>query len=349
MGSVIALLAAALLQQPEQLDLFVAKQGDYDTYRIPALLVTAKGAVLAFCEGRKAGAGDAGDIDLILRRSPDGGKSWGPVQVVHEEGGAAKITIGNPCPVQERETGTIWMPFTRNNKAVFVTRSDDDGATWAPPVDVTKDVMKPEWIWVATGPGVGIQTRSGRLVIPCDNKVAGEKGEVRRSHVMFSDDRGKTWKLGGLLGVETNECQVVERQDGSLLLNMRSYHGKNRRAAATSSDGGLTWSEVALEEALIEPVCQASLIALGGGRLLFSNPASKKREKLTVRSSPDDGRTWPASNVLNAGPSGYSSLAVLPDGSIGCLYERGEKTYRDKITLARFTRAWLEGTPTPEK
>src|SRR5205823_14969901 len=130
------------------------------------------------------------------------------------------------------------------------------------------------------------------------------------------------------------ECQGMERSDGSLLINMRSYHGKNRRASATSSDGGPAWSDVTLED-LIEPVCQASLIRLGDrGELLFANPASTKREKLTVRLSRDDGKTWPVARCLHDGPAAYSSLVVLGDVTLGCLYERGEKSPYQTITFA---------------
>jgi sialidase-1 len=168
---------------------------------------------------------------------------------------------------------------------------------------------------------------------------------VLRSHIIYSDDHGATWKLGGVLGENTNECQVIERQDGSLLLNMRSYHQKNRRAIATSKDGGLSWSEVTLDPALIEPVCQASLVRWsdreGKGRVLFSNPASTRREKLTIRLSEDDGRTWPVARLLHDGPAAYSALAVLPDGTLGCLYECGTKSAYEKIAFARFGLDWL--------
>jgi sialidase-1 len=181
-----------------------------------------------------------------------------------------------------------------------------------------------------------------RLVVPCDHTEAGTK--VNRSHVIFSDDGGRTWHRSAALGEKTNECQVVERGDGTLLLNMRSYHGKNRRAVATSKDGGRSWSPVTLDKALIEPVCQASLVRdPARGRLLFSNPASTRREKLTVRLSSDDGRTWPVARCLHEGPAAYSCLAVLPDGAVGCLYERGTRSAYEKITFARFGLDWLSG------
>ncbi len=341
----------ALDEQP----VFTAGEGGYHTYRIPSLIVTKEGTLLAFCEGRKNGRGDAGDIDLLLRRSTDGGKTWGKTQVVWDDG---TNTCGNPCPVVDAATGTIWLLLTHNlgkdteaeivggtgdgSRTVWVSKSTDDGVTWAKPVEITRDVKKPEWTWYATGPGIGIQTKSGRLVIPCDSKS--EKGKVRESHVIFSDDHGKTWKLGGVVGPGCNESQVAELDDGTLLLNMRSFQGNNRRLIATSKDGGATFTKPVADPALIEPVCQASLVRVPGEKntLLFSNPASTKREKMTVRLSRDGGKTWPVSRLLHDGPAAYSCLAVLPDGRIACLYERGVRTPYEKIVLARVSKEWLE-------
>ena len=344
----------------EQSPVFTAGEGGYHTYRIPSLIVTAKGTLLAFCEGRKKGTSDAGDIDLVLRRSLDGGKTWQAMQVVWDD---RTNTCGNPCPVVERSTGTIWLHLTHNlgedkeaaiiagkskgTRTAWVTKSTDDGVTWARPTEITKSVKQPDWTWYASGPGVGIQTKAGRLVIPCDNKVAVTM--ARQSHVIYSDDKGETWKLGGVVGPNCNESQVAELTDGSLLLNMRSYEANHRRMIATSSDGGLTWSQPVEDQTLIEPVCQASLMRYPGDKplLLFSNPASTKREKMTVRLSRDDGKSWPAARQLHAGPAAYSCLSVLNDGTIACLYERGKDKPYDNITLARFSLPWLEqGRPT---
>jgi sialidase-1 len=348
------LLALALLvpRPVEQQVVFRAGDEGYHTFRIPSLIVTKQGTLMAFCEGRKTGNGDAGNIDLVLKRSTDGGKTWGPLQVVWDD---AANTCGNPCPVVDRETGTIWLLMTHNfgtdtearivdgtskgKRTVWVTKSLDDGLTWARPVEITKEVSRPNWTWYATGPGVGVQLRSGRLVIPCDNKVAGTK--AHQSHVIYSDDHGVTWKLGGVVGPKCNECQVVELNDGTLLLNMRSYQAANRRRIATSKNGGLNWTEPMDDPTLIEPVCQASLIR-GPGCLLFSNPASLKREKLTVRHSDDEGKTWSTGRILWEGPAAYSCLALLPEGRIGCLYERGEENPYEMISLAKFTLAWRE-------
>lgn len=327
--------------EPAHTVVWTAGQEGYHTFRIPAAIVAPDGTLLAFCEGRKNSRSDAGDIDLVVKRSNDGGKTWGKLRIISDDG---ENTIGNPCPVVDAASKTIWLPFCRNNDRVFVTKSADNGVTWSQPVEITADVKLPAWSWYATGPGCGIQTKSGRLIVPCDHK----QNRVQHSHVFFSDDHGSTWKLGGALPADTDECQVVERDDGSLLINMRSYHKKNRRAIATSSDGGKTWSPLRHDTALIEPVCQASLIRIphrqgvSGTWLLFSNPASTARAKMLVRLSQDGGATWPRAGLLHAGPAAYSALVVLPDGSVGCLYERGDKHPYETIAFARFSLPWLK-------
>ncbi len=342
--------AAAGLTSPQQVDVFVSGTHGYHTFRIPVVVSCGSGTLLAICEGRKTSRADHGDIDLVLKRSFDGGRTWGTLELVHEEGGDDKITIGNPCPVVDRITGTIWLPFTRDNDDVFMTSSDDDGETWSKPQLITSQVKK-NWNWYATGPGNGIQLRRGphkdRLVIPCDHRVNGitDRRESSRSHVFFSDDHGKSWKLGGATDTKLNECVAVELSDASLMLNMRSFRGNNRRAVSVSRDGGLTWNDPTDDKTLIEPVCQASFIrytgsdSSGKSRLLFSNPASiRDRQGMTVRLSYDEGRTWPKSKVLYEGSAAYSCLSNLPSGKIGLIYERDDY---QKITFARFTLQWL--------
>lgn len=358
----ITLLAVAALPAvaagPAKVDIFVSGTEGYHTFRIPSVIVSTKGTVLAFCEGRKKSRSDTGDIDLVLKRSDDGGKTWGPLQVVWDDG---DNTCGNPCPVVDRSTGTIWLPLTHNlgqdkesqivdgtskgTRTAWITRSEDDGVTWAKPIEITTTTKDPKWSWYATGPGVGIQTRDGRLVIPCDNKA--DKGKTRQSHVIYSDDHGKTWKLGGIVGPSCNESQIVELADGSLMLNMRTYQANNRRLVAISKDGGITWTTPSEDQTLIEPVCQGSILRYtdektgGKKRLLFANPASTKREKMTVRLSYDEGSTWPIGRLLHEGPAAYCCLTVLPDRAIGCLYECGDKSAYDRITFARFDLDWL--------
>ena len=237
-------------------EVYVAGEGGYHTYRIPSLIVTPKGTVLAFAEGRKGGAGDSGNIDLVLRRSTDGGVSWSSMQVLVDNG---PNSASNPCPVVDRNTGTIWLLSTRNlgtdresdiiagtsqaTPTVWVMTSQDEGATWSTPVEITSSVKAQDWTWYATGPGIGIQTRSGRLVIPANH--AEYPGGTHRSHLFYSDDGGRTWMLGGSADPGTNESQVVELTDGRLMLNMRNHPPKpaNFRMVATSTDGGRTLFE----------------------------------------------------------------------------------------------------------
>ncbi|MDQ1913591.1 sialidase family protein [Paenibacillus sp. GD4] len=335
----------------EQMALFVSGQEGYHTYRIPSLLVTEKGTVLAFCEARKNGGGDAGDIDLALRRSFDHGITWEPYRIIADLG---PDTVGNPCAVQDRDTGTIWLLLCRNaedghekdilagraTREVLVMKSVDDGETWSEPKDITSSVKLPEWTWYATGPCHAVQLKSGRLIVPCNHAVLQpeeERSGPYTAHVIYSDDHGESWQLGGIIGENTNECTLAELADGTVYMNMRSYHGRNRRAVATSKDGGLTWSDLVFDETLVEPVCQASVLSDGQGGLLFSNPASTSRERLTVQSSRDGGETWAILQELHPGPAAYSDLALAGDGAVLCLYECGEQRPYERITLARFS------------
>jgi sialidase-1 len=356
----LSLLAvSAQIPYAGQVPVFIGGQEGYHTFRIPSVVVTVKGTVLAFCEGRKRGGGDAAEIHVVLKRSLDGGKTWGKPRVVWEDG---PNTCGNPCAVLDRKTGAICLLMTHNRgtdtepkimagtsagtRTVWISRSTDDGLNWSRPRDITKELKPANWTWYATGPGVGIQLKRGRLIVPCDHAIAHTRAYY--SHVIFSDDDGASWHLGGSVGPKCNECQIAELSNGTLLLNMRSYRPGHRRLVAVSQDGGLTFSNLHQDPALIEPVCQASFLrypatAKGGpDLLLFSNPASLKREKMTVRLSYDGGKTWPAARQLYAGPSGYSCLTVLPDGRIGCLYESGLKSPYQVIAFARFTLDWLE-------
>ena len=280
--------------------------------------------------------------------------------------------ICNPCAVVDDVSGTIWLTYIHqqrekvrdgifaNDNLVKVIHSDyhDDGGTWSEPRDITDQVKGEGWGFYATGPGVGIQKQrdpnKGRLVIPCDHskKVEpfvnyfehGGEQHAQHSHVFYSDDCGVSWKLGGTMPPDTDECQVVELEDGSLQLNMRQYTGPKCRALAHSADGGDTWSDMTFSEELVDSLCQASSIRYSfanvgdKSRILFANPACTAREKMTVKLSYDEGKTWPVSKLIYEGAVAYSSMTVLANGDIGLLYWLW---MGPKIIFARCSLDWL--------
>lgn len=339
--------------------IFAKGQDGYNTFRIPAIVTTNEGTLLAFCEGRRSGSGDSGNIDLVMRRSIDAGETWSDLIVIWDDAGN---TCGNPCPIVDRSTGVVWLLMTWNlgedhereiidgkstdTRRVYVSNSDNDGLEWSLPREITTDVKLSDWTWYATGPGSGIQIEhgkhSGRMVAACDHIESQTKR--RYSHSIFSDDHGATWQLGGRTPRDgVNECEVVELSDGRLLLNMRNYdRSKQSRQVAVSGDGGETWGSQEFDEALIEPICQAALMRMRWptaglpGVILFSNPASRSsRSNLTVRASLDDGETWSLEKKLFSGPSAYSDLTILGKEEIVCLYEAGGENPYQSIVFAK--------------
>ncbi len=318
----------------------------YKCFRIPAIVTTNTGTLLAFAEGRKIGCSDTGDIDLVMKRSEDNGNTWSKLIVIWDDG---DNVCGNPAPVVDEQSGAIHLLSTWNlgkdkesqiiagsskdSRRVFVMRSDDDGLSWTDAEEITSSVKKENWTWYATGPCHGIQLKSavnkGRLLIPCDHIEAGTKRYY--SHVIYSDDNGKSWKLGGTTPQDqVNECTVAELSDGRLLLNMRNYdRSQKSRKIAISEDGGMSWSDLASDSLLIEPICQASMLMVQDQKhkmhgLYFLNPAHEdERRMMTLRRSEDEGLSWSESRVLYPGPSAYSDLTLLSNGSLGFLYEAG--------------------------
>lgn len=326
------------------------------------MIVTGKGTLLAFCEGREAG--DTGDINLLLKRSEDNGKSWSEEQIVWDDGGN---TCGNPCPVIDEETGRIWLFLTWNNgkereneiirktsrspRLPYVTYSDDDGKTWSAPLSLGESCRYPSWGWYATGPGVGIQLRrglhKGRLIIPANHSYDDPEGNLANGpysygvHVIYSDDHGKSWQIGEPITPGCNESQITELLDGILLMNMRSYNNQQARGVSYSKDGGKTWSDIEHDYQLVESVCQASVhcIEVAEGKLahLFLNPAvSRGRSHLTLKVSFNDCQEWSNSKLVYSGPAAYSCIAQLADGRVALFFEAGEKNAAEKLVFTSF-------------
>lgn len=337
--------------------LFAKGTNNYSCFRIPAIVKSTKGTLLAFAEGRKNDCGDNGDIDMVLKRSTDNGKTWGNLQIIWSDG---TNTCGNPSPVVDQSTGRIYLLMSWNlgsddigpidagtstdTRRAYVTHSDDDGLTWSTPVEITSSVKKPEWGWYATGPCHGIQLTSkgayaGRLVIPCDNIELSSAGGNGHSHVIYSDDHGATWKLGGITpdaSVSSNESTVAELSNGNLMLNMRCKNNNYRRIISKSLDGGSSWNGLSTDYALVDPSCQGSLLAAdisGVHTLFFSNAASSSRTNMTIKMSKDDGTSWAKSYQVYSGPSAYSDIAMISDQIIAILFETGNSSPYEGITF----------------
>ena len=331
------------------------KKGDagYACFRIPAIVVAKDGSVLAFCEARKNGCSDTGNIDLVMRKSTDNGHTWGPMQVVWDDG---ENVCGNPAPVVDRKTGDIHLLLTWNKgedheseiiaqtsedtRRIFHLASSDHGNSWTTPKEITEDVKLPNWTWYATGPVHGIQLENkankGRLIIPCDHIEAETKKYY--SHIIYSDDHGQSWKLGGATPQDqVNECTVVELPNGELLLNMRNYARKESqtRQVALSKDGGITWQYQRFDLQLPEPRCQAAMLRVdkkGKNLLLFTNPADgKSRKNMTLSISEDNGQTWPQKIPIFKAHAAYSDLAEMDNGKIILFYEAGHEGAYDGI------------------
>lgn len=332
---------------------FQAGTEGYDTYRIPAITRAADGTLLAFAEGRVASASDAGNIDLVLKRSTDAGKTWLPLEVVVDDGGN---TCGNPVPVVLRESGRVLLVFTKNEgsttekailngvgppRTVWNTHSDDHGHTWSTPRDISAETRREDWRWYATGPCHGLQLQGGRVLVPANFSTSPDYNDWH-SHIIYSDDGGEHWAIGGIQPGKTNESTLAQLADGRVYQNMRSYHGTHRRHVAYSGDGGAHFTEAAEDPTLITPVCQGSVLTYGRDPelLLYSGPASEKRERLSVFISRDGGKTWPRQVLLHEGPSAYSDLVALERG-LGCLYECGAAQPYEQIVFRNVDEATL--------
>ncbi len=294
----------------EKLDLFEAGKGDYRLYRIPGIVVTRKGALLAYCEARKTGKSDWDTIDIMLRRSPDNGRTWdGPRKIVDVEGPKGKnpvalerkqanpddVTYNNPVAIADHKTGAVHFLFCLEYARCFYMRSDDDGVTFTKPVEITSTFegfrARYDWQVIATGPAHGIQLKNGRLIVPVWLSLGTEGNGHGPSvtSVIYSDDHGGTWRAGEIIGLDPsqlinpNETVAAQLADGRTMLNMRSVSKENRRAISFSRDGATGWSKAVFDEQLLEPICMASIARLSEkpkddrNRIIFANPDNLTR------------------------------------------------------------------------
>ena len=346
---------------PDFVTVFAAGQDGYPIVRIPSVVTTAAGTVLAFGEGRQK-IDDHAQNDIILKRSADGGESWDAVEVVASEGADS---LNDPSVVVDRRSGRIVLHYTRfaegfhsgsappgyedpRSSRNFVVYSDDDGHAWSEPAQVTRAVKRPDVRAAVVTCGVGIQLRRAPYANRLVHAVYDFADILRAAcYVCYSDDGGASWTIGEIAPCSeedrTGEPQVVELANGAVMMNARTR--TKRRRVGLSHDGGATFGEMRSEATLIEPGCQGSIFRysdpLDGGRsrILFCNPASEtERANGTVRLSYDEGQTWPVAKTIYEQGFAYSCLTVLPDGTIGCLCEIDEYS---QIAFARFSLGWL--------
>jgi len=318
---------------------FTSGEGGYSCIKIPSLLLTQNGSLLALAEARSLthhpmtseSCSDFAPTALVIKRSVDEGRTWSQMQVVRSEVANFPVVIGNAAPVQLssrdlRYPGRILLPHTRNNSEVWLMYSDNDGVDWTPAREIP-DMVSSDWNWVGTGPPAGVQLQGGRVVVPCYHGVL--RGNILNNlvhgHMMLSDDSGDTWRLASVNGLAenvsegtpfyVNENQVVELMDGTLLDNARSLatFSTQKRIQSKSFDGGETWAQTSYTD-LPQPLngCEGSIVSTGVGTpplLLFSGPDSTfLRTSMRLWASADEGGTWQPLKSINDDAAGYSVL-----------------------------------------
>jgi sialidase-1 len=350
---------SALLSRHEKSEVWRKETLGYTIFKVPTLVTDRDGRMLlAIAEGRVSSIADDAHIRLVMRRSGDAGRTWSDMTVIHEHG---TRTVGNPAPVLDRETGTIWLFFCVDNREVWVTSTSDAGLTWTKASNLTGRIQRPEQArFYATGPGHGIQLqrgpKRGRLLITAyaSQKEMPPHTAGSKSFAIFSDDDGLTWMAGQVTqesapgSPDGNECMATELSDGRLYLTIRNNLTRDGRGYALSSNAGSDWTTVRLDSQLPEAVCEASIVSVPtpGNRLTHyyaapSVTAKGRRDKSARRDvslweSVDDCRTWTKSRQLWAGPSAYSDMAVLADGTLCVIFEAGEKRYDERIVVSAF-------------
>jgi sialidase-1 len=342
-----------------QSDVFVSGQDGYAFYRIPVIESAADGSILAFAEARKLNLGDPGqsknDINLVMKRSTDGGRTWSPMVVVEDPGDG--WSAANPTTVLDRDTGRVWVHYLRcrpgrgseharagtDDLQNLVRHSIDHGASWSNPVDVTaacRDMSDPLWRYTVVGPGGGIQDSKGRLIVPC------WKGDPMGVFAVFSEDHGHTWKHGKMVpgGVNGNEDQLVELTDGRVLLDFRQGDDLPHRWKAYSADGGRTWTKPVQGEPVSPVACAIERYTLKSAgddrdRIVWSGPKGPSRANLVVRISEDEAESFPTELLVSEGLAAYVDMTRLSDKSLGLLWERADYKF---ITFTCVDRKFLE-------
>ncbi|MFD2903145.1 sialidase family protein [Sphingobacterium anhuiense] len=361
------LLSSTMLQAQETT---VFKSGDdgYKSYRIPAIVKDKSNNLIAFSEGRVEHAGDYGNVDIVYKISSDNGKTWGPLQIAVDQD---KLQAGNPAPIvdlldPQYPKGRIFLFYNTGNnhegdvrkgngiRECWYITSTDGGKTWAAPTNITTSVHRPnqpafnpsytfkeDWRTYANTPGHALQFDSGkykgRIYIPANHSEGDPKpaGKDYFAHSYYSDDHGKTFKIGNTISFEGgNETMAAQISETGLYMNTRNQQGNVRnRIVSYSNDGGATWDTTFYDKNLPDPVNQGSTLSWKKGKnyiLAVCNAASQKdRDNLTLRISKDQGKTWYFNHVVAKAPAGYkdsyaaySDIILINNKKIGVLYEK---------------------------
>lgn len=336
---VLIFVAVKNYSQYKTVPVFTSGTEGHKSYRIPAIINLPGSEILAFAEGRVNNAGDFGDINIVLKRSNDKGKTWSALQTIVD---AATLQAGNPAPIVDvtdplYPQGRIFLFYNTGNnhegevrkgkglREVWYKTSTDGGITWGEAVNITTQVHRPkqlstnsaynfseDWRSYANTPGHAMQFQNGKYkgrIFIAANHSAGEPQKQAMdydAHGFYTDDHGKTFQLGTNLNIPgSNESTAAELSNGKLMMNSRNQKGDIRaRIVAISSDGGATWDTTYFDKNLPDPVCEASILTIGKKKgkniLAFCNAADeKRRDNLTLRISFNDGRSWKKSFVLD--------------------------------------------------
>ena len=316
-------------------------------YRIPAIVTAKNGDLIAAIDERVLSCADLNrgkDINIIVRRSKNNGKTWSDIEYVVDF--PLGQSASDPSMIVDGKTGDIFLFYNymdlvkeKNIYYFHVVKSSDNGKTWGDPVDITNQISKSEWKkdFKFITSGRGIYTQDGKMLHTLVNLNNGLR-------IFGSDDHGKSWYVIDTPIKPANESKIVELSDGRWMINSR-VNGRGMRYAHISDDKGTSWV-TRPEPKLIDPGCNGSIIQYSSktdgynkNRLIFSNAESSKgRKNLSVRISYDDGETWSDGKIIYKGVSAYSSLTVLKNGDIAVFFEKDNHVANDVVV---FSLEWL--------
>ena len=327
-------------QNLEFVDLFDnSMNSEVFCYRIPSLVATSNGTLIAAIDERNNSCGDLKwnrDINIVIRKSFDDGKTWTKIEKIVDY--PFGRSASDPSMIVDKKTNEIFLFFNYmdldNAKDIYrfmVIKSSDNGENWSKPVEITNNIIKKGWEkdFMFITSGRGIQTKDGTLLHCLVNLNKG-------THVFGSKDHGKSWFLIDTPLNPGDESKIIELSNGNWLVNSR-VNSNDSRYSHISKDNGQTWATYKNKD-LQDPGCNASLVKYDE-LLLFTNAFdSKYRKNLSLSISKDQGRTWAKNQTIYKGESAYSSMTKLKNGDIGVFFEKDNYT---KNVFVRIPKSWL--------